>query len=58
MDISGLNSVLPQILIQLLRHAFRQRRHQTAFIAMNPKLNLVHQVIHLVFSRTHLDLRI
>ena len=56
--IGGLDAVPPQVLVQLLRHAFGQGGDKDAFVAVDACLDVIHQVIHLVLRRADFYLRV
>ena len=58
MDICASYTIFSQIRIQFFSHSLSQRSHQYAFFNLYALLNLLHQIIHLIFWRTHINLRI
>ena len=56
MDIGGLDLMVEEVLTQLLRHPFGERCHQHPLTPFNPLEDLLHEVIDLVLTGTHLDL--
>ena len=55
MEIAHLDPQFFVIIGQIFGHTFGERGHQHRLIALTPQADLLQQVIHLAFGRTHLD---
>ena len=54
-DISGLNTVVEQVVGEFLGHALGERGHQRALIDLDALLNLLHEVVDLIGRGAHFD---
>ena len=58
MNVRGLYAPLFQVVGQIFRHPFSERRNQSSLPLCNSLVDLLHQIIDLPIATSHLNLRV